>query len=347
MNITTIGIDLAKNVFQVHGVNDRGKPQLRKQLKRAQVMKFFVNLPPCLIGMEACGSSHFWARKLSELGHTVKLIAPQFVKPYVKTNKNDAADAEAICEAVTRPNMRFVPAKNVEQQALLAMHRARQGFVAARTAQANQIRGLLSEFGIVMPEGIRCLAKHIPGILADAENGLPGTSRELFCRLYEHFRELDRQVHELEAQIILWHREETQSRRLEAIPGIGPLTASALVGSVGDARNFKSGRQFAAWLGLVPRQNSSGGKDRLLGISKRGDTYLRTLLIHGARSVLWRAKKQMGDSMGWLARLAARRNPNIAAVALANKNARIAWALLAHGREYQSGYRKTLETIAA
>jgi len=230
--------------------------------------------------------------------------------------------------------MRFVPAKNVEQQALLAMHRARQGFVAARTAQANQIRGLLSEFGIVMPEGIRCTAKHIPEILADVENGLPGTSRELFCRLFEHFRELDRQVHELEAQIILWHLEETQSRRLKAIPGIGPLTASALVGSIGDARKFKSGRQFAAWLGLAPRQNSSGGKDRLLGISKRGDTYLRTLLIHGARSVRWRAKKQTGDSMGWLARLAARRNPNVAAVALANKNARIAWALLAHGREY-------------
>lgn len=347
MNITTIGIDLAKNVFQVHGVNERGKPQLRKQLKRAQVMSFFLNLPPCLIGMEACGSSHFWARKLSELGHTVKLIAPQFVKPYVKTNKNDAADAEAICEAVARPNMRFVPTKNVEQQALLAMHRARQGFVAGRTAQANQIRGLLTEFGIVMPEGIRSLTKNVPEILGDAENGLPGTSRELFWRLFEHFRELDRQVRELEAKIILWHREETQSRRLEAIPGIGPLTASALVGSVGNATNFKSGRQFAAWLGLVPRQNSSGGKDRLLGISKRGDTYLRTLLIHGARSVLWRAKKQTGDSMGWLARLAARRNPNVAAVALANKNARIVWALLAHGRNYQPAYARPPEHLAS
>jgi transposase len=347
MNITTIGIDLAKNVFQVHGVNERGKPQLRKQLKRAQLVPFFVNLPPCLIGMEACGSSHFWARELSELGHTVKLIAPQFVKPYVKTNKNDAADAEAICEAVARPNMRFVPVKNVEQQALLAMHRARQGFVAGRTAQANQLRGLLTEFGIVMPEGIRSVTKNVPEILADAENGLPSISRELFCRLFEHFRELDRQVHELEAQIILWHRGEAQSRRLEAIPGIGPLTASALVGSVGNASNFKSGRQFAAWLGLVPRQHSSGGKDRLLGISKRGDTYLRTLLIHGARSVLWRVKKKTGDSKGWLARLAARRNPNVAAVALANKNARIAWALLAHGRTYQATYSRPLENFAS
>lgn len=347
MNITTIGIDLAKNVFQVHGVNDRGKAQLRKQLKRAQMIDFFVNLPPCLIGMEACGSSHFWARKLSELGHTVKLMAPQFVKPYVKSNKNDAADAEAICEAVTRRNMRFVPTKNVEQQALLAMHRARQGFVAARTAQANQIRGLLTEFGIVMPQGVRYLAKKMPEILEDAENGLPGASRALFCRLFEHFRELDRQVGELEVQIIAWHREETKSRRLEAIPGIGPLTASALVGSVGDASNFKNGRQFAAWLGLVPRQDSSGGKERLLGISKRGDTYLRTLLIHGARAVLWRARKQTAESAGWLARLATRRNPNVAAVALANKNARIVWALLAHGREYQAGYSKKLETLAA
>jgi transposase len=270
-------------------------------------------------------------------------MAPQFVKPYVKTNKNDAADAEAICEAVSRPNMRFVPAKSIEQQALLAMHRARQGFVAGRTAQANQIRGLLSEFGIIMPEGIRCLAKTVPEILADAANGLPGTSRELFSRLFEHFRELDRQVHELEAQIVSWHREEAQSRRLEAIPGIGPLTASALIGSVGNATNFKSGRQFAAWLGLVPRQNSSGGKERLLGISKRGDTYLRTLLIHGARSVLWRVKKQTGNPMGWLARLAARSNSNVAAVALANKNARIVWALLVHGRTYQAGYSKPLE----
>ncbi|MGH8336991.1 MAG: IS110 family transposase, partial [Gammaproteobacteria bacterium] len=286
MNITTMGIDLAKNLFQVHGVDERGKAALRKQLKRTQLMNFFVNLPPCLIGMEACGSAHFWARKLSELGHTVKLMAPQFVKPYVKTNKNDAADAEAICEAVTRPNMRFVPIKNAEQQALLGLHRARQGFVVARTAQANQIRGLMAEFGLVMPQGIRCLAKKMPEILEDAENGLPGASRELFGRLFEHFRELDRHADEIEAKIQAWHREDAKSRRLQTIPGIGPLTASALVASIGDASAFKNGRQLAAWLGLVPRQNSSGGKEQLLGISKRGDTYLRTLLIHGARSVL-------------------------------------------------------------
>jgi transposase len=347
MNITTIGIDLAKSVFQVHGVDGRGKAMLRKTLKRANVMSFFGKLLPCLIGMEACGSAHFWARKLTEMGHTVKLMAPQFVKPYVKTNKNDARDAEAICEAVERSNMRFVPVKTVEQQALLGLHRARAGFVAARTAQANQIRGLLSEFGVVIPKGIRYLERQIPAVLEDAENGLSSTSRELFSRLFRHFRELDRQVSELELQIKAWHRENTASQRLETIPGIGPLTASALVASIGDAKTFKNGRQLAAWLGLVPRQDSSGGKERLLGISKRGDTYLRTLLIHGARSVLLRLKLHADQAEGWLARLAKRRNPNIAAVALANKNARIVWALLAHDRNYQAGYVSTRAEAAA
>jgi len=342
MNITTLGIDLAKNLFQIHGVDERGQAVLRKQLKRTQMMKFFVNLPPCLIGMEACGSAHFWARKLLELGHTVKLMAPQFVKPYVKTNKNDAADAEAICEAVTRPNMRFVPIKNAEQQTVLGLHRARQSFVVARTAQANQIRGLLAEFGFVIPQGIRSLTKKVPEILEDAENGLSGIGRELFSRLLGHFRELNRQVKELEAQIQVWHREDTKSQRLQAIPGIGPLTASALVANVGDAGTFKNGRQFAAWLGLVPRQNSSGGKEQLLGISKRGDVYLRTLLIHGARAVLRHLDRHANQAEGWLARLAARRNPNIAAVALANKNARTVWALLAHGTNYQEGYSKAI-----
>jgi transposase len=347
MNITTIGLDLAKNVFQVHGVNEQGKAVLRKTLKRPDVTNFFAKLLPCLIGMEACGSAHYWARKLAELGHTVKLMAPQFVKPYVKTNKNDARDAEAICEAVGRPNMRFVPVKTVEQQALLMLHRARQGFVVERTAQANQIRGLLAEFGIVVPKGIRYLERRMPEILEDAENGLPGMSRDLFNRLFSHFRELDRQVSELELQIKAWHRETADSLRLESIPGIGPLTASALVASIGNATAFKNARQLASWLGLVPRQDSSGGKDRLLGISKRGDVYLRTLLIHGARSVLLRLKGHADQAEGWLARLATRRNPNIAAVALANKNARIVWALLAHGREYQPGYDMARTQAAA
>lgn len=271
MNITTIGIDLTKNVFQVHGVDECGRTGLRKRLNRTQVLSFFVNLPRCVIGMEACGSAHFWARKFTELGHTVKLMAPQFVKPYVKTNKNDAADAEAICEAVGRESMRFVPIKNAEQQALLALHRARQGFVGARTAQVNQIRGLLAEFGIVIPKGIRRVTENMPEILEDAENELPAIGRDLFSRFFSHYRVLDSQVRQLEAQIQTWHREDDASQRLQKIPGVGPITASALVGSIGDASTFKNGRQLAAWLGLVPRQRSSGGKEQLLGISKRGE----------------------------------------------------------------------------
>ena len=234
--------------------------------------------------------------------------------------------------------MRFVPVKTLEQQALLSLHRARQGFVVARTAQANQIRGLLSEFGLVIAKGIRSIARRLPEILEEAENGLSGMNRELFDRLFKHFRELDRQVKELEAQIHAWHRDHADSRRLAGIPGIGPLTASALTATIGDVRGFKNARQLAAWLGLVPRQESSGGQDRLLGISKRGDVYLRTLLIHGARSVLRRSRTRTDQAEGWLAQLVKRRNPNVAAVALANKNARIVWALLAHGREYQPGY---------
>jgi len=248
MNITTIGIDLAKNVFQIHGVDERGKTVLRKAVKRAELTRVFAQLPACLIGMEACGSAHYWARRLMELGHTVKLMAPQFVKPYVKTNKNDARDAEAICEAVSRANMRFVPVKSVEQQTVLAVHRARQGFVVERTAQANQIRGLLYELGIVIPKGIRHLEQRLPEVLEDAENGLPAASRELFARLFEHFRELGEHVRQLESQIKAWHRENEASQRLEAIPGIGALTASALVASIADARAFKNGRQLAAWL---------------------------------------------------------------------------------------------------
>jgi transposase len=339
MKITTAGIDLAKNLQQVYGVDERGKAVLKKQLKRSQVFSFFVNLRPCLIGMEACGSAHHWARKLQKLGYTVKLMAPQFVKPYVKTNKNDVADAEAICEAVSRPNMRFVPIKNAEQQAVLALHRARQGFVRARTAQANQIRGLLGEYGIVIPQGICHISKRLPGILEDGESDLPGMFRQLLQRLGEHLKELDRQVGELELQIQLWHREHDASRTLAQIPGIGPITASALVASIGDAKSFKNGRQLAAWLGLVPRQHSTGGKSTLLGISKRGDTYLRMLLIHGARSVIRVAERKVGYAESWLARLIGRRHPNIAAVALANKNARIVWALLKHERDYQSDYQ--------
>lgn len=338
MKPTTIGIDLAKTIFQVHGVDARGKVVIRKALKRAQMAAFFANTPACLIGMEACGSAHYWARKLQTLGHTVKLMAPQFVKPYVKTNKNDAADAEAICEAVTRPTMRFVPIKSVEQQAILALHTVRQGFVKARTAQANQIRGLLAEFGIVIPQGISHIATSLPEILEDGENALPGTFRQLIERLGAHLKELDRQVQELDVQIQVWHRDNAASRKLAQIPGIGPITASALVGSIGEPKHFASGRQFAAWLGLVPRQHSTGGKQALLGISKRGDSYLRTLLIHGARAVIRLAENKPGYAGSWLAGVLKRRHKNVAAVALANRNARIAWALLAHDREYATGY---------
>lgn len=335
MKITTTGIDLAKNVFQVHGVNECGRAALKKQLKRAQVLPFFANLPPCLIGMEACASAHYWARKLSALGHTVKLMAPQYVKPYVKTNKHDVADAEAICEAVGRPNMRFVAIKTAEQQAILALHRARQSLVKARTAQANQIRGLLGEFGIIIPQGMAHIAKRLPEILEDGENELPGSFRQLLARLGENLEHLQRQVAELEREIQRWHQDSEASQRVAAISGIGALGASALVATVGEAKSFSSGRQLAAWLGMVPRQASSGGKTTLLGISKRGDSYLRTLFIHGARSVVQQAERHPERADPWLKQLLGRRPKNVVAVALANKNARIAWALLAHGRDYQ------------
>jgi transposase len=335
MKLTTIGIDLAKNVIQVHGADERGKAVLKKQLKRAQVLPYFANLTPCCIGMEACGGAHYWARKLQGLGHTVQLIAPQYVKPFVKRNKNGAADAEAICVAVTQPNMPTVPIKNIEQQAILSVHRARQGFVKARTAQANQIRGLLAEYGITIPRGIGHIAKRVPEILEDGENDLPGSFRRLILRLLDHLKELDRQVGELETDIGFWHRNNAASQKLAKIPGVGPMTATAMTASIGDARNFKNGRQLAAWLGIVPRQHSTGGKATLLGISKRGDTYLRTLLIHGARSVI-RVAERKPDADPWIKQLLARRHKNVAAVALANKNARTIWALLAHDREYQA-----------
>jgi transposase len=265
-------------------------------------------------------------------------MSPQFVKPYVKTNKNDRNDAEAICEAVGRANMRFVPVKTVEQQALLSVHRARQGFVKARTAQANQIRGLLAEFGIVIPQGIGHIAKRLPEILEDAENALPGMMRELFVRLGENLKQMDQQVEALERQIKLWHRENEQSGKLEQIAGIGPITASALVATLGDAKSFKNARQVPAWLGMVPRHEGTGGKAKLGRISKRGDVYVRTLLIHGARAVIRQLERKPDAADGWLKKLIARRNKNVAAVALAARNARIAWALLAHERSYVHGY---------
>jgi transposase len=287
--------------------------------------------------MEACASAHYWGRTLAQFGHTVRLIPPQFVKPYVKSNKNDAADAEAICEAVSRPHMRFVPLKSVEQQSVIALHRVRQGFVKARTKQANQIRGLLGEMGLIIPQGIWRIAPRVPELLEASD--LPAAFKSLIESLTEHLKFLDRQVEEIHRQIIAWGRSCELAQKLQKVPGVGPLTATALIASVGDVRSFKNGRQMAAWLGLVPGQHSSGGKAKLLGISKRGDTYLRCLMVHGARSAILAAQlKRAKSPIPWLTQLLERKHVNIATVALANKNARILWALMAHGREFDPAF---------
>lgn len=339
MYVTTIGIDLAKQVFAIHGVDQNGKTVLRKTLKRGEMRVFFARLLPCTIAMEACGSAHYWARTLQALGHTTKLIAPQFVKPYVRGNKHDAADAAAICEAASRPEMRFVAVKTVDAQAVLALHRVRDGFIKARTAQANQLRGLLAEFGLVIAQGVSRLVQEVKLVIADIDNGLPGLMRDLAQRLLSHLLEVDKQVQEIDRQVRQLCRQSDVCRRLEQVPGIGPLTASALEATVGDNIGaFKNGRQLAAFLGLVPKQHSSGGKQRLQGISKRGDGYLRRLLVHGARAVLYHSIGKAERSQDWLPRLAARRNINVACVAQANKTARIVWAMLAHGREFRTDF---------
>ena len=286
------------------------------------MLTYFQKLAPCLIGMETCGSAHYWARELEKMGHTVKLMAPQFVKPYVKSNKNDANDAEAICEAVARPTMRFVAIKTIEQQDIQAVHRIRSELVQQRTAKGNQIRGLLSEYGLVMGQRIEVLRKALPLLLEDAENGLTIDFRTLLEGLQQDLITLDERVDEMDKKIRLLASSNEDAKRLQQIPGIGPITATALICAIGDGKQFKRGRDLAAWLGLTPRQHSSGGKDRLLGISKRGDAYLRTLLIHGARSVLRVAGNKEDPRSRWIQSLCGRRNKNIAAVALANKNAR-------------------------
>jgi len=336
MNATTIGLDIAKNVFQVHGVDKGGKVVLRKQLKRAQVLTFFANLSPCLIGLEACAGAHYWARELGKQGHEARLISPQFVKPYVKGNKNDRNDAEAICEAVGRPNMRFVPVKSVESQDILALHRVRRGLVKERTAKVNQLRGLLGECGIVIGQGLAQVRKRLPEILEDGENGLSSLGRELFADLYRQVLELDRQVDAYGVKLQRLYAASAVCRKMGRVPGVGPITASAMAASLGGGQAFESGRQVSAWLGLVPRQESSGGKPKLLGISKRGDTYLRTLLIHGARAVVKTAARKSDAQSRWINDLVRRRNKNIAAVALANKNARTLWALLRRGEDYRA-----------
>lgn len=290
MKIETVGLDIAKQIFQAHGVARTGKVVLRKRLRRAEVESFFAGLEPCLIGVEASGGAHYWFRVLSRLGHTVRLIAPQFVKPYVKSQKNDANDAEAICEAVSRPSMRFVPAKKIEQQDLQCLHRVRSRLIGCRTQLVNQIRGLLAEYGIVIPQHVAQLRRYLPVVLEDDANELTMSARCLFHSLYEELVELETKISSADQRIERAFRENGECQRIAAVEGIGPVTATAVVAAISDGHAFRNGRQFAAWLGLVPRQHSSGGKPRLLGISKHGDPYLRTLLVHGARSVVYRAK---------------------------------------------------------
>ena len=336
--ITTIGIDLAKNSFSIYGVNAKGRPVLQRTLSRSGVVRFFANLPACLVGMEACASSEYWARTIESLGHEVRRIHPRYVKAYLLGAKNDANDAAAICEAVQRPNMRFVPHKSPEQMDIQATHRIRQGLVRSRTALVNQARGLLGEYGMVIPQGIRHIRLHLPALIADECNGLSGLMRRNLASCYEHLCFLDRQIAESETTLKIIAKQSEACKRLMQIPGIGFLTATILLSVAGVASDFKNGREFAAFLGLVPRQNSTGGKTRLLGMSKRGDTYIRTLLVHGARAVLSSLIAGRTPPMRqnkWLADLAARRGTKRACVGLANKTARIAWSLLAHGTEYK------------
>ena len=335
MDVATIALDIAKNVFQVHGVDGAGEVAIRRQLRRRQVLPFFKKLPGCLVGIEACATAHHWGRQLMDLGHEVKLIPPRYVKPYVKRGKNDAPDAEAICEAVTRPTMRFVAVKSAEQQSVLMLHRTRELMVRQRTMLVNAIRAHMAEFGIVAPVGIPRV-KELLAVIADADDDrLPPIARTCLDGLARQFLSLHEEITLAEKRIHAWHRSSEVSQRLETIPGIGPITASALAASITDPALFKSGRELAAWIGLVPRQNSTGGKERLGRISKQGDQYLRWLLVAGAMTIIRHAKRRGTTNLPWLADLIARRPTMVVAVALANKMARMAWALLRRGGTYR------------
>jgi transposase len=334
--ISVLGIDIAKLVFHVVGMDDSGQVVLRKRIARSELLTFIANLPPLRLGMEACGSAHDWARCFREHGHDVRLIAPQFVKAYVKSPKNDARDAEAICEAMTRPTMRFVPIKRVEPQDLQALHRIRERLITARTALVNEIRGLLNEYGIVLPQSLAKFRALIVDKLEADQAKLTALSTEVFWQLYDEFLAVEKRLAYYDEKLAAMGQAHPECQRLQTIPGIGPVTATALIAAIGDVTRFKNGRQLAAWLGLVPREHSTGGKPRLLGISKRGDVYLRKLLVHGARATLRWIDTKHDERSQWLKALMARRGKNRAAVALANKNARIVWALLAHNQEYRS-----------
>jgi transposase len=338
MQVTTIGFDLAKNVFQVHGVAESGAVVIGKRLRRAQVLEFFAGLAPCLVGIEACASAHHWARELMKLGHDVKLMPPSYVKAYVRRGKNDAADAEAICEAVGRANMRFVPVKTTDQQAVLMLHRARALLIRQRTMLANAFRAHLAEFGIIVAQGVGRVVSLIEKIFGDGEDALelPRLARSALAALAAQFLDLAPRIKALEIELLAWHKTNEESRRLETIPGVGFITATAIAATVTDASHFRSGREFAAWLGLVPRQNSSGGKTRLGGISKMGDRYLRSLLFVGATAVIRFARTRASARTAWINALLAKKPARLVAVALANKTARIAWALLVRKEVYRA-----------
>jgi transposase len=333
--VTTIGLDIAKSVFQIHGVDAAGNVIVRRQLKRRYVLAFFQKLPACLIGIEACASSHHWSRELTALGHTVRLMPAAYVKPYVKRQKNDAADAEAICEAVTRANMRFVATKTLEQQSCLVLHRTRHLFIRQQTAVVNAIRAHLAEFGIVAPVGRNGVEQLLDVVADTSDKRLPAIARACVLALGAQLRTLKVQILNLDRQIMAWHRSNEASKRLDDIPGVGPALATALVASVADPKAFRSGRDFSAWIGLVPKQHSSGGKDKLGSISKQGDRYLRSLFTAGALAVIRYAKIHGSKRHPWLTTLLARRPTKVVAIALANKIARMAWALMARGDRYK------------
>ena len=333
--VTTIGLDIAKSVFQVHGIDAEDKVIIRRQLKRRYVLAFFQKLPPCLVGIEACASSHYWSRELKALGHSVRLMPPAYVKPYVKRQKNDAMDAEAICEAVTRANMRFVATKTPEQQSCLMLHRTRHLFIRQQTAVINAIRAHLAELGIVAPIGRKGVEELLDVVADPRDKRVPEVARMCLAALGAQLRRLKEQILEFDRLILAWHRSNEASRRLDAIPGVGPVLATALVASIADPKAFRSGRNFSAWIGLVPKQHSSGGKDRLGGISKQGDRYLRSLFMAGALAVIRYAKIHGTKHRRWLTALLARRPTKVAAIALANKIARMVWAMMARGERYK------------
>jgi transposase len=336
MQITTVGINIAKNVFQLHGVDSQGKVRLTTRVSRAKLLAFMRQLPPCHVGLEACGGAHYWARELTRLGHEVKLMAPQHVKPYVHGNKTDRRDAQAICEATSRPYVKAVPVSSVLQQDIQTLHRVRQQCIKSRTALVNQLRGLLAQYGIVVPKGIQQVRKRVGRIIAESGSGLTEFCRDVLQDIYQQVGELDAKVTAYNARIVRLCQQIEPCQRLSQVPGVGPLTATAFYATVGNAQAFDNGRHVSAWLGLVPKQHASGGRAVLLGIHKRGDRYLRTLLIHGARSVVYRATGKRDARSQWIQRLQARRNTNVAVVALANKNARMLWAMLAKGTTYQA-----------